>query len=176
MKLLASLASALLVSATDGGALRPQNLSRVVHIDADHLKILDKVHEGQYTGHVRVRTGTTTITCDRLVAYYTESQETGTQEFSRIVCDGNVEAIDRDRRVKGDHGDFHNDSGVLVITGEHGVEIWDGKTHVSGTSATFGTHESTLEVEHPKTLIDQAPPGGGRDGGTPRRAAKDAGH
>jgi lipopolysaccharide transport protein LptA len=134
-----------------------------VEIKADKLVIFDKDHEARYTGHVRVRSGTTTITCDRLLAQYTQAQE-----FTHIFCDDNVEAVDGDKRVKGDHGDFDNETGVVVITATPWVEIWNGKTHLWGKKATFTTGESKLEVDQPTTVIDEA--GLGRDAGTPRRA------
>jgi hypothetical protein len=106
---------------------------------------------------------------------------TETEEVTRIFCDGNVEAVDGEKRIRGEHADYDNEAGILVMTceapppdggqphAESGkakpsrdggtcfVEIWNGKTHAWGTRATFWSGEDRLEVEgQVRTEIDSA--------------------
>jgi len=152
----------------DGGVAK-QTLARPVVIDADKFRAYGGKQEAEWVGHVRVRRDSTTIHCEALVAHYNQAHE-----FTRIVCDGSVEALDGERRMKGDHADFDNETGILVMTparakalpdGGMGptprVEIWDGKTHLWGDQATFKTGEKLLEVVHATTVVE-TPRDGGR--------------
>ena len=147
----------------DGGA--HDLLRHPVDINAEKLEVRNAKQEATWRGHVRVRSDSTRITCDELIAHYIEDQ--GNQEVARILCDGHVEALDGQKRVKGDHADFDNDTGVLVMTGrstgrdggvdggERRVEVWDGNTHVLGLEATFVRGEDKLQVVSPITTIGE---------------------
>ena len=102
--LLAVVLAAAAVSKPSGHAdagTRPDGGSRTVFarpvkIVADKLNIVDTHKVATWTGHVRVKRDATSITCDRMQAHYTQEQE-----VERILCDGNVEALDGDKRMKG---------------------------------------------------------------------------
>ena len=109
-------------------------------IDADKLDIQGKKEEAFWHGHVRVKRGTTNITCDRLVAHYTQ-----TQEVKRVECDGNVEVLDQDKWAKGDHADFDNISGILIVTGN--PEAKQGANHVRGSKVVFSLDSDIIDVD-----------------------------
>jgi lipopolysaccharide export system protein LptA len=137
---------------TDGGSRVA--LRRPVRIDAERMEIRNAQKEASYFGHVRVHRDSTLITCNQMKALYTE-----TEEVTRIFCDGKVEAVDGEKRVRSDHADYDNEAGILVMTCEplHAdggrdagacfVEVWNGKTHARGTRATFWSGEDRLELD-----------------------------
>jgi lipopolysaccharide transport protein LptA len=181
-------ALALLAAAPrpDAGARHPSDggsrvaLRRPVSIDSDRAEIRNAQKEASWIGHVKVRRDSTVITCHRMKVLYTE-----TEDVNRILCDGNVEAVDGDKRMRGEHADYDNEAGILVMTDDASpsdagirvtagdapkkdagrsarecgpglVEIWNAKTHACGTKATFWSGEDRLELEGKvRTLIDE---------------------
>jgi lipopolysaccharide assembly outer membrane protein LptD (OstA) len=126
-------------------------LRRPVEIKADEFTAFNTRQRAEWTGHVRVKRDETRITCQRLDALWA-----GDQDVTDIRCDGDVEATDGDKRVKGQHADFDNETGILVVTPSPDggtVEIWDGKTHLWGTKAIFRSGENKLQVDNPTTII-----------------------
>jgi lipopolysaccharide transport protein LptA len=119
-------------------------LSRPVEITADKLEVLDKEHRAVYRGHAKAIRDTTTLTCDTLTVFYSDARE-----VLRIEADGNVEAIDGDRHAWGRHGDFDNDTGVLVVTGDPRAQ--SGERRVTGDQITFTTGIDKLAVTKPHT-------------------------
>ncbi len=151
------LALLLLAAKPDAGGhpMSQRALRRPAQIDAEKFTAYGAEQEAEWSGHVRVLRDKTKITCDRLRAHYTSEQRGDTPEITDIRCDGHVEALDGDKRVQGQHADFDNETGILVITpaDDGQVEIWDGKTHLWGRKATFRAGENRLEVEKPTTII-----------------------
>jgi len=164
-------ALAFLAAADGGPAISSRTLSRPVKIEADDLSDFSLKQRAEWVGRVRITADTTKIRCDRLAVTYTEGHE-----IKRLFCDGNVEAIDQDKRVHGEHADFDNERGIVIVepqipqvtaarldagtpdagtprAGSGRVEIWDGETHLWGRRATFRVGESKLEVDHPTTLL-----------------------
>jgi len=126
-------------------------------IDADKLDIQGKKEEAFWHGHVKVKRGTTNITCDRLVAHYTQAQE-----VKRVECDGNVEVLDQDKWAKGDHADFDNITGILIVTGN--PEAKQGANHVRGTKVVFHLDDDIIDVDDAVAVLKKQAEGA--DGGT----------
>jgi lipopolysaccharide export system protein LptA len=125
-----------------------------VEINSDHLEIVGKKNQAIWVGHVQAQRGTTHLSCQRLVAYYTT-----TQEISKLECLGNVEVTDGDKWAKGERADFDNLSGVLDVTGS--PEARQGKNHMRGTKVTFHVDSDVIEVKNAVTLFEssaQRPP------------------
>src|SRR5205814_521867 len=90
----------------------------------------------------------TTLTCHTLTVFYSPSRE-----VERIVADGEVEAIDSDRRALGDHAEYDNRSGVLTMTGH--PRAASGERHVEGEEIVFTSGVDRVEVKKPRTTDAQ---------------------
>jgi len=153
-------------SAPDAGVkprASPMTARYPLLIDADKLDIQGKKEEAFWHGHVKVKRGTTNITCDRLVAHYTQ-----TQEVKRVECDGNVEVLDQDKWAKGDHADFDNISGILIVTGN--PEAKQGANHVRGSKVVFSLDNDIIDVDEATAVLKkqtEGPDAGTRSAGSP---------
>jgi lipopolysaccharide export system protein LptA len=145
-------------------AASPMTGTHPLQIAADRLHIERKKQEALWRGHVKVKRGTTNISCNRLVAHYTQDQE-----VSRVECMGNVEVLAEDKWAKGDHADFDNLTGILIVTGN--PEAKQGGNHVRGTKVVFRVDNDVIEVDNATALLKKPPEGGSSGGGkakTPR--------
>ena len=139
----------------DGGTRPAANqAANPVDIKSDDLEIFDKKHLAIWVGHVKAKSGTTDLSCDRLIAHYTKSQE-----ITTIECVGNAEVQDGDKWARGERADFDNRTGVLEVTGS--PEAKQGTTHVRGTKVIFYKDKDTIRVENARTVFetkDSKPP------------------
>lgn len=138
----------------DAGVVRPVGSAlHPVYIDSDFLNIKGKKQEALWTGHVKTVRGTTHLTCDRMLAHYTP-----TQEVSRVECSGNVVVVDGDKWARGDHADFDNVTGILIVSGS--PEAKQGANHVRGTKVTFDVDRDTIQVENARAVVESSQQGG----------------
>src|SRR5215467_15970803 len=147
--------------APDAGVKSSMTVMRQLEIEADHLHVEGKKQETLWRGHVKVKRGTTNITCDRMLSHYTEDQE-----VTRVECHGNVQVFDQDKWAKGDRADFDNVTGILVVTGN--PEAKQALNHVRGTKVTFSVDEDTIEVDNATALLKQVPEGSGTPSSDPK--------
>lgn len=129
----------------------PAEFKHPVEITADKFEIRGKSQDATWVGHVKAIRGTTTLTCDRLVAHYTQAQE-----ITHIQCLGNVEAQDGDKWAKGEKADFDNQAGVLVVTGS--PEARQGQNHMKGTQVTFYVGKDLIEVQNAQIIFESQKP------------------
>ena len=122
-----------------------------VHIQAAHLHGDDARHELIWVGHVRATREGVKLACDRMTAHYTGNQ----QGITRTVCHGHVEVHEQvdgvERWGKGDHADYNNVKGVLVVTGS--PEAHEGKSVFNGTKVTYYVGTTQMEVQHPVAVM-----------------------
>jgi lipopolysaccharide export system protein LptA len=155
--------------APDGGARAPVTSqgANPVAIESDDLEIFDKKHVAYWIGHVKAKSGTTDISCNRLTAHYAKSQSQE-KEITTIECVGNAEVQDGDKWARGERADFDNRTGVLVVTGS--PEAKQGTTHVRGTKVIFYRAKDNIKVENARTVFQT-----GSDGAlAPKSPAKDS--
>ena len=122
-------------------------LSRPVTITADHLEIFDKDRKAIYQGHARAVRDATTMSCDTLTVFYTDKRE-----VEHIEAFGNVETIEGDRHAWGDHANFDNATGVLVVHGNPHAQ--QGERRVTGDEIVFTTGIDRVEVKNAHTKDD----------------------
>ncbi len=149
--------------APDGGsrASATSQGANPVDIKSEDLEIFDKKHLAIWVGHVKAKSGTTDLSCDRLIAHYTPKG----QEITTIECVGNAEVQDGDKWARGERADFDNRTGVLVVTGS--PEAKQGTTHVQGTKVVFYRDKDTIRVENARTVFQS-----GSDGAKPPKGKK----
>ena len=129
--------------------------SKPVRVTANRLDILARENKAIYSGNATALREETVIRCDTLTVFYGEGQT-----VSRIEADGAVEVKDGSRVAKGEHAEFDNLTGVLVMTGN--PEAFDGPTRVTGTQVKWTVGKELIEVEDAKTLMEEAPVPGQR--------------
>jgi lipopolysaccharide export system protein LptA len=133
-------------------AVAPSKFESPVEITADRFEIFSRKQQAVWTGHVRAKRGTVDLSCDRLLATYTQAQE-----ISRIECAGGVEVVDGTRWAKGDRADFDSVNGILVVTGS--PEAKDGPNYVRGTKVIFNQKKNTMQVENAFSIFETSPQG-----------------
>ncbi|RKG78685.1 LptA/OstA family protein, partial [Corallococcus terminator] len=128
-----------------GVSLAPGKLQNPVGLSAD-LVSGDRT-QAVLTGNVKVKHQTMDIRCDKMTAYYNS-----TREVTRVVCSGNVRAVDGDRQARGERADYDVPSGVLVVTGS--PEARQGNTYVTGTKVRLILGNERVEVENARILVE----------------------
>lgn len=136
----------------DAGVKAEPTPLKPIQIVSDRLHIQGKKQLAIWTGNVKTVRGTTHLSCNRMITYYTR-----TQEISRVQCNGNVEVIDGDKWARGEQADFDNVTGILVVIGD--PEAKQGANHVRGTKVTFHVDQDTVEVENAKAVVETTPQG-----------------
>jgi len=136
----------------DAGVKAESAPLKPILIDAKRLHIEGKKQQAIWYGNVKTVRGTTHLSCDRMITYYTK-----TQEVSRAQCNGHVEVIDGDKWARGEQADFDNVTGILVVTGD--PEAKQGANHVRGSKVTFHVDQDTVEVENAKAVVETTPQG-----------------
>ena len=133
-------------------AVSPKNFRQKVEIQADKLEIQGRGNQLVWTGNVKAKRGTTDLSCTRLIAHYTPDQQ-----ISRIECDGEVEIVDGDRWARGEHAEFDNIKGILVITGN--PQAMQGPNLMRGSKVTFHMERDVVEVQDPVVTVhpDEVP-------------------
>jgi lipopolysaccharide export system protein LptA len=131
----------------------PKDFKNPVNITADRFEIQARRQEATWTGNVRAVRGRTVLTCERLVAYYTP-----TQEIRRIECVGNVEATHGDTWARGERAEFDNVTGNLVVTGNPRAR--QGYNELRGTRIIVDVTRDTIQVEQATTIWEGAEPRG----------------
>jgi lipopolysaccharide export system protein LptA len=128
-----------------GGSLVPSGLRNPVNLSADH--VTGDRAQAVLTGNVRVQHQTMDIRCDKMTGYYND-----TRQVTRVVCAGNVRAVDGDRQARGERADYDVASGVLVVTGS--PEARQGNTYVTGTKVRLIVGNERVEVENARVLVE----------------------
>lgn len=137
-----------LLAAADAGTP-----AQVIRVQADRFDIYAKENRAQYQGHVRAERGTTVIRSDRLQVFYAPGPS-GASEVTRVEADGHAEADDGARHAQGEHADFDNRTGVLVMTGQPQAQA--GGSQVAGARVTFTAGSEVLEVDEARTVLGEA--------------------
>jgi lipopolysaccharide export system protein LptA len=149
-----------------GTSLAPTGLRNPVDLSADH--VTGDRNQAVLTGNVVVKHQTMDIRCDKMTGYYN-----ATRQVTRVVCAGNVRAVDGDRQARGERADYDVPSGVLVVTGS--PEARQGNTYLTGTKVRLVLGNERLEVENARILVDSpsttAVPGTRKKAPTPKPPA-----
>lgn len=141
-------------------AVSPVEFKNPVNITADRFEIQGKRQEAVWSGNVKAVRGKTVLTCHRLIAHFTKSQE-----IRRIECVDNVVATHEDMWARGERADFDNIKGLLVVTGS--PEAKKGGNRMRGQKITVDITRDVITVDKAITESETGPTqllpkGGGR--------------
>ncbi|MBI5569832.1 MAG: hypothetical protein HY914_07805 [Desulfomonile tiedjei] len=134
-------------------------------ITSDKLKLMRKsgLVEGVYDGHVRVKQGDVTMTCDRLAIVSVDKDDQTTPESKRgiipndrktiedirsITASGNVKIVQGDRVAVAGTALF--DNGKQTITLTDGPKLWQGTNQIIGDEIVIYLKENSAEVKTKK--------------------------
>jgi len=153
-----------LLAAVDGGAAArgraDGGFRNPVDVKCDFARMEGAQQQLVCTGHVLVKRRSTDITCDKLVAHYTNRD---VNDMTHFECVGHVEAVDGDRSARGDFADYDNQSEVLVMTGHPSGR--QGQSQLQGTRIVFHVSTDEMDVDAVTALLES-------QGQEERRAAK----
>lgn len=97
-----------------------------------------KKKEGEKTSEEK---RVTTITCDKIVYYYTEGKR-------RAVATGNLKAVQEDKTVLADKADYDLEAGSVVLTATEKVKVDTAKgTHIEATSITISAEGDLVSMQ-----------------------------
>ena len=154
----------LVLAAADGGPLGRSGADggfrNPVDVKCDFARMEGSKQQLVCTGHVLVKRYSTDITCDKLIAYYTNRD---VNEMTHFECSGNVVAVSADRWATGDFGDYDNRNEVLVMTGNPRGR--QGKSQLQGGKIIFHVNTDEMEVDGVNALLES-------EGQDERRAAR----
>lgn len=112
-----------------------------------------------FSGDVVVRQRTLELRCDEMTASYN-----GPREVTRVVCAGNMRAVDGDRAAQGAQADLDVPTGSLAITGA--PEASDPTTRLKGSLVRLraGLRGPEYEVDSPVVTLETVGLKGARKG------------
>ena len=158
------IALVLLLAAADGGSLGHSGADGGFHnpvdVKCDFARMEGSKQQLLCTGHVLVKRYNTDITCQKLIAYYTNRD---VNDMTHFECLGNVVAVDADRWATGDFGDYDNRTEVLVMTGSPRGR--QGTSQLQGNKIVFHVNTDEMDVDAVSAVLES-------QGQEERRAAK----
>jgi lipopolysaccharide export system protein LptA len=128
--------------------------SETVHIVSDRLEARQQQRQVIFSGHVVATQGDLTIKGDRMTIFYLEGggDQTGTndlgQKVDRIVVEGNVRILQRDRLATGGRAVYYRSENKVVLTGN--PRIRRDKDFVQG-------QRITLFLDSEKSIVEGGP-------------------
>jgi lipopolysaccharide transport protein LptA len=133
-----------------GGGLGGGGVPLTIH--AERLEYLNEGHEGRYTGHVEVETGSTRLKADRVDVYFSslpaesEKPAAGAQ-IERVVARGHVTVTQPARYATGEEAEYFAGQGKVVMTGGPPACYDEQNGFTTGRSLTFFIRDDSLLVE-----------------------------
>lgn len=107
--------------------------SKDVDIAADRMEILSAEKRAIFTGKVDARRQDVRLTCDRLVAYYTETKQadgSSKNEVTRLEAEGAVTIVTKNQTITGDWAKMDMKADKLEVGGK--VKVVQGDTILEG--------------------------------------------
>ena len=143
----------LLLVASDGGTVArggaDGGFHHPVYVHCDNGHMQGSKQQLICTGHVRVKRNTADITCEKLIAYYTNKDVNDMKHFE---CIGNVEAVDGDRWAASDFADYDNEKEVLVMTGHPRGR--QGTSRLLGSKIIFHVNSDEMDVDNVTAVLE----------------------
>jgi lipopolysaccharide export system protein LptA len=130
---LALIAALLVPLAAAGPAVAQSAKSKEVNIEADRMEILDAEHRAVFTGKVSARREDVRLTCDKLLAIYTEVKQTdgsSKNEVTRLEAEGSVTIVTAKQTITGRWAKMDVKADKLEVGGK--VKVVQGQTILEG--------------------------------------------
>ncbi|HHS89115.1 MAG TPA: lipopolysaccharide transport periplasmic protein LptA [Rhodobacteraceae bacterium] len=116
-------------------------------IEAEELEVRENGKVATFRGHVEARQDDTTLTTRVLRVYYSGGADSGRQQITRIVAEGDVFISKQDQTARGDRGDFDMRTETVVLSGN--VILTQGETVITGNCLS-------IDLQTKRSRIDTA--------------------
>lgn len=116
-----------------------------IDIEADNLEVDDAVNTAIFRGNVKVKQGEMTLVTAVLTVTYTEGEDGGNQEISRMEASGSVVANSAGNSVTGDWASFEMATRIIVFGGN--VVVSQGENVLSGDRLLVDLNTNTTQLE-----------------------------
>jgi lipopolysaccharide export system protein LptA len=165
-----------------GHNLKIENPKRTITA-RDRIEYRQKEQIAHVVGNAKAVEGKRTVSADRFVAHFKKGAD-GKTEMSKVDALGNVVIITEKEVVRGDRGDFDNETRIATLTGN--VRVTSGDNQLNGAKAIVNMKTGVSRLvadknERINVLIKPGEDGGGLDipvpgndnkGGTSKNGAK----
>jgi lipopolysaccharide export system protein LptA len=131
----------------NGAASHSSAEARPVTVHAEFLDYFDEGRSARYRGNVVMVTENTTLRCDRMNVYFTQSDTLEGSEVERAVAEGHVRVTQPGRLGSGEHGEYFAGSGKIILSGGEPSLVDDQKGSTTGQRLTFFIHDDRLFVD-----------------------------
>ncbi|MEL6505169.1 MAG: lipopolysaccharide transport periplasmic protein LptA [Pseudomonadota bacterium] len=117
-----------------------------VQIEADELEVIDEQAKAIFTGNVKVRQGTSTITTSRLVVEYLKGAGGTQNDIDRLIMTGGLVATSQENTVTADKGVYQVARERIQLEGK--VVISQGENVATGCklTANLKTNQAVLSA------------------------------
>lgn len=114
-----------------GGDLKIENPKRTITA-RDRIEYRSKEQVAHVVGNAKAVEGKRTVSADRFIAYFKEGKD-GKTEMKKVDAVGDVVIITEKEVVRGDRGEFDNDTRIATLTGN--VRVTSGDNQLNGAKA-----------------------------------------
>lgn len=133
MRRLALIAALLVPLAAVGPAAAQSPKSKEVIIEADRMEIIEAEKRAIFTGKVDAKREDVHLTCNRLVAVYSEvKQSDGStkNEVTHLEAEGSVTIVTKNQTITGEWAKMDVEADKLIVGGK--VKVVQGQTILEG--------------------------------------------
>ncbi len=116
-----------------------------IDIEADNLEVDDAVNTAIFRGNVRVVQGEMTLATAVLTVTYTEGEDGGNQEISRMEATGSVVVNSAGNSVSGEWASFEMATRIIVFGGN--VVVSQGENVLRGDRLLINLNDNTTHLE-----------------------------
>ncbi len=116
-----------------------------IDIEADNLEVDDAVNTAIFRGNVKVVQGEMTLVTAVLTVTYTEGEDGGNQEISRMEASGSVVVNSAGNSVSGDWASFEMATRIIVFGGD--VIVSQGENVLRGDRLLVNLNNNTTYLE-----------------------------
>jgi lipopolysaccharide export system protein LptA len=116
-----------------------------IDIEADNLEVDDAVNTAIFRGNVKVTQGEMILVTAVLTVTYTEGEDGGNQEISRMEASGSVVVNSAGNSVTGDWASFEMATRIIVFGGN--VVVSQGENVLRGDRLLVNLNTNTTQLE-----------------------------
>ncbi len=133
-----------------GGGILPlskgqdKDKDQPITITAPRAEFDNKQHTAKYTGDVMVKRGTSTLTCDQMLAWFEEDAQKN-QKISKLMAEGRVKLLTEQYIITSKKAEYFEQEKKLVFT-EDVVCVQD-KNTIAGDKITYLMDDDRILVE-----------------------------
>lgn len=147
-----------------GNNLKLENPKRTITA-RDKIEYRSKEQVAYVIGNAKAVEGKRTVSADRFVAFFKKGKD-GKTEMTKVDAVGNVVILTEKEVVRGDRGEFNNETRIATLTGN--VRVTSGENQLNGAKAIVNLKTGVSRLvatknQRIRVLIKPGEGGGGLD-------------